>query len=149
MLHSKQVQNNLSSGFVLVSDFRSHVTNHALARHATALLKNRMSMQLVLLFVIFCDIAPVIVCQDSSDEEMSYSFEPEERFLDIFPLSSDNFTDSVMKSPDAWIVIFHSGQLKKSWKSMAVNLRGVVWVGMVDTRYETDLLKRMVRKLRI
>lgn len=61
-----------------------------------------------------------------------YVFELEERFLDIFLLIGENFIESVLKLSDVWIVIFYSGQMKKSWKLMVVNLRGVVWVGMVD-----------------
>lgn len=73
-----------------------------------------------------------------------YVFELEERFLDIFLLIGENFIESVLKLSDVWIVIFYSGQMKKSWKLMVVNLRGVVWVGMVDMRYEVDLLENMV-----
>ncbi|XP_061192664.1 uncharacterized protein LOC133200868 [Saccostrea echinata] len=103
-----------------------------------------MALQAIASLVLLSFILLPTLCQNTEeDEDMTYAFEPEERFLDIFPLTEDNFTDSVMRSSDAWIVIFHAGQLKRSWKSMAVNLRGVVWVGMVDTRYQAELLERM------
>lgn len=107
----------------------------------------KMSVSVAVILALLCHQLPFSACQDSGDDEQTYAFEPEERFLDIFPLTGENFTESVLKSSDAWIVIFHSGQMKKSWKSMAVNLRGVVWVGMVDTRSEADLLENMKYKV--
>lgn len=101
-----------------------------------------MSIQATLVFL--CLIISSSLGQTTEDEDTTHAFDPEEQFLDIFPLTNDNFTSSVLRSSDAWIVLFHRGQLKKSWKSMAVNLRGVVWVGMVDTRDQADLMENMV-----
>jgi hypothetical protein len=101
-----------------------------------------MFVQATLVFLSL--IIAFSLSQTTANDDMSHAFDPEEQFLDIFPLTEDNFTSSVLRSRDAWIVLFHHGQLKKTWKSMAVNLRGVVSVGMVDARDQADLLENMV-----
>ncbi|XP_041358498.1 uncharacterized protein LOC121375237 [Gigantopelta aegis] len=79
----------------------------------------------------------------SYSHEQTQAFSKEEMYQDIFPLSATNFSVKLLKSADPWIVIFHKGMLDRSWKSMAVSLRGVVWVAMIDTNMETKLLTKM------
>ncbi|VDH91806.1 Hypothetical predicted protein [Mytilus galloprovincialis] len=68
---------------------------------------------------------------------------PSEKFLDIFPLTTDNFTESVMKNKDPWVVIFHEGSIPRAWKTMAASLRGSAWFGMVDINSEEKLVKKI------
>jgi len=82
----------------------------------------------------------------TSAEEFQESSEltPEEKYLDIFPLSKQNFTENVMKTKDPWIILFHEGTLTRAWKKVAVGARGLVWLGMVDRRIEPEFLKELV-----
>lgn len=73
---------------------------------------------------------------------------PSEKFLDIFPLTTDNFTESVMKNKDPWVVIFHEGSIPRAWKTMAASLRGSAWFGMVDINSEEKLVKKIVCSLK-
>lgn len=68
---------------------------------------------------------------------------PNEKYLDIFPLTIDNFTENVMKQQDPWVIIFHQGSIPRAWKTMAVSLRGSAWFGMVDILTETKLVKKI------
>ena len=69
---------------------------------------------------------------------------PNEKYLDIFPLTIDNFTENVMRNQDPWVVIFHEGSILRAWKTMAVSLRGSAWFGMVDILSEAKLVKKIV-----
>jgi hypothetical protein len=71
-------------------------------------------------------------------------YTPEEMYIDIFPLTRGNFTAKVLKSKDPWIILFHDGTSLKSWKTMAVKLRGIVWVGAIHRSEQEDLLGRIV-----
>lgn len=68
---------------------------------------------------------------------------PNEKYLDIFPLTIDNFTENVMRNQDPWVVIFHEGSIPRAWKTMAVSLRGSAWFGMVDILSEAKLMKKI------
>ncbi|KAK3091000.1 hypothetical protein FSP39_016378 [Pinctada imbricata] len=96
-----------------------------------------------LLFLFIFQCLALVSHGQMFDDQTSAPFEPEEQFLDIFPLTKDNFTESVLKNKDPWIILFHSGTLARTWKTMAVNVRGVVWCGMIDIREEEELLKSM------
>ncbi|KAJ8306532.1 hypothetical protein KUTeg_017077 [Tegillarca granosa] len=52
--------------------------------------------------------------------------------MDIFPITKNNFTSSVLKSKDPWVLIFHQGSMIRGWKAMSVSARGIVWMGMID-----------------
>lgn len=81
----------------------------------------------------------------SSDTDQTPALKPEERYQDMFPLTADNFTTSVMRNRDPWIVIFHDGSVDREWKTMATQSRGTVWVGIIDVTKETELVKSLVR----
>ena len=72
------------------------------------------------------------------------AFSPDEMYRDILPLTSRNFTKKVLKSKETWIIIFHNGMLTRSWKRMAVAMRGQVWHGMIDRSKEKRLIERLV-----
>lgn len=81
---------------------------------------------------------------NADNNEQTPAFTPDQTYMDIFTLTKDNFTQEVLKSPDPWVILFHQGILERVWKDLAVGLRGVVWVGMVDTEAEGDLLQQIV-----
>ena len=86
-------------------------------------------------------------CQPPGAEpDQTPALEPEERFRDIFPLTRDNFTETVLRNKDPWIVIFHDGAMERAWKTMATRLRGLCWIGMIDTR-DSDILLRDIVSL--
>lgn len=64
----------------------------------------------------------------------------DELFKDMFPLTSDNFTEKVLKRKDAWIAVIHDGKTSRSWMNMARALRGIVWVGMIDKTTEMEII---------
>ena len=68
----------------------------------------------------------------------------DELFKDMFPITSDNFTEKVLNRKDAWIVIFHDGKTTRNWMNMARDLRGIAWVGMIEQTAGMKLLKNMV-----
>lgn len=68
---------------------------------------------------------------------------PHEKYLDIFPLTLENFTESVMKISDPWVIIFHEGSIPRAWKTMASTLRGSTWFGMIDIKSEHVLVKKI------
>ncbi|XP_013406928.1 uncharacterized protein LOC106171236 [Lingula anatina] len=72
------------------------------------------------------------------------AFKKHEMFNDIFPLTISNFSENVLRSKEAWIIIFHDGTMLKTWKSMTASVRGVVWVGMVDIRQEKQMLQDLL-----
>ncbi|KAL5022703.1 hypothetical protein ScPMuIL_001858 [Solemya velum] len=79
-------------------------------------------------------------CQhNAEDKQQTTAFTSDQMYLDIFPLTGNNFTEEVLKKPDPWVIVFHQGTLERVWKDLAVGLRGVVWVGMVDTAEESLL----------
>lgn len=83
-------------------------------------------------------------CQDPvPDPDQTPALEPEEKFQDMFPLIGENFTEKVLRNKDPWIVIFHDGTMERAWKTMATHLRGLCWIGMVDTRDSETLLKEI------
>ena len=84
---------------------------------------------------------------DEFSRDQTQAFSKDEMYQDIFPLCASNFSSILLKSADPWIVIFHQGMLDRAWKFMAVSLRGVVWVGMIDTNEETGLLAKLVTYL--
>lgn len=63
----------------------------------------------------------------------------------MFPLTSENFTECLLRSKDPWIVIFHDGNLERQWKTMATQVRGLMWFGMIDVTRETELVDMLVR----
>ncbi|KAH3829013.1 uncharacterized protein LOC127880805 [Dreissena polymorpha] len=65
---------------------------------------------------------------------------PDEKYQDIFPLTKENFTESVLGSKDAWIVLFHEGSVNITWKAMAAKSRGLFWIGAVDRKTEHKLV---------
>ena len=69
---------------------------------------------------------------------------PNEKYLDIFPLTSDNFTENVLGNKDPWVIIFHEGTIPRVWKTMTASMRGSAWFGMIDINSETKLLKKIV-----
>ena len=84
-------------------------------------------------------------CEDPGpDSDQSPAFDPEEKFQDMFPLTRENFTEKVLLNKDPWIVIFHDGSMERVWKTMATHLRGLCWIGMIDTRDSQTLLKEIV-----
>ncbi|ESP05370.1 hypothetical protein LOTGIDRAFT_227992 [Lottia gigantea] len=87
------------------------------------------------------------VCQisviNTQSSERSERFEKHESFKDIFPLTQKNFTQKVLKSEDAWVVLFHSGTIKRGWKTMAVGVRGVISFGMVDINEQPELIGKL------
>ncbi|XP_067677882.1 uncharacterized protein [Haliotis asinina] len=97
----------------------------------------------VLLLILFMTVEEVLSSQYVFSDQTTPAFKDYEMFQDIFPLTAGNFSDLVIKRPDPWIVIFHTGMLERSWKSMAVSLRGVVWVGMVDLNNNEQLLQEI------
>ncbi|XP_078574279.1 uncharacterized protein LOC144860764 [Branchiostoma floridae x Branchiostoma japonicum] len=99
------------------------------------------SMGKIIYRLICISLALFLCCRETGQQEIE--LEEHERYQDIFPLTQSNFTTEVLESEEAWIVIFHTGTLTLEWKKMAVALRGVVWVGMIDRREEKDLLQTM------
>ena len=95
-----------------------------------------------------CLLVAVILlarCEDPvPDSDQSPAFDPEEKFQDMFPLTRENFTKKVLLNKDPWIVIFHDGSIERAWKTMATHLRGLCWIGMIDTRNSESLLKEIV-----
>ena len=69
---------------------------------------------------------------------------PGEMYRDMFVLTRDNFTDTVLRSQDPWIVLFHAGSLDKAWKTMATSMRGLCWIGIIDVTRNTKLLDDLV-----
>ena len=78
------------------------------------------------------------------DTDTTPALKPEEMFQDLFPLTSENFTISVLRTKDPWIVIFHDGSVQRPWKTMAMQVRGMAWVGLVDVTQEKELLFTLV-----
>lgn len=68
---------------------------------------------------------------------------PDERYQDFFPLTSENFTQNLLRSKDPWIVIFHDGSVEREWKTMATHLRGLCWFGLIDVTVEKDLISTL------
>lgn len=100
----------------------------------------------IYLSVIFAGVKVngVVNAGTTSDTEQTPALKPEERYQDMFPLTADNFTTTVMRNRDPWIVIFHDGSVDRQWKTMATQSRGTVWVGIVDVTRETELVKSLV-----
>ena len=91
--------------------------------------------------------------QDEMEEELSEldskfrqtpALSDDELFKDMFPLTSENFTEKVLKCKDAWIVVIHDGKTSRSWMNMARALRGIVWVGMIDQTTEMEIINTLV-----
>ncbi|XP_078657082.1 uncharacterized protein LOC144903121 [Branchiostoma floridae x Branchiostoma belcheri] len=99
------------------------------------------SREYVIYRLVFISLTLFLCCRESVQQEIE--LEEHERYLDMFPLTKSNFTKEVLDSEEAWIVIFHTGSLTLEWKRMAVALRGVVWVGMIDRKEEKDLLQTL------
>lgn len=96
-------------------------------------------------FIVFVSFGILGCCQETGRTEdqqaQTPAFSPEERYQDMFPLTKENFTESVMRNLDPWIVLFHDGSVHREWKTMATHLRGICWVGMVHVKEETELLQ--------
>ncbi|XP_046336458.2 uncharacterized protein LOC124118398 [Haliotis rufescens] len=97
----------------------------------------------VLLLCLLINVDQVLTSDYVFNDQQTPAFKDYEMFQDIFPLTVGNFTDLVINRPDPWIVIFHKGMLERGWKSLAVSLRGVVWVGMVDLNNNKQLLQQI------
>ena len=82
--------------------------------------------------------------ETTAEQNQTPALNPEEMYQDMFPLTWGNFTEKVLRSKDPWIVIFHDGQMDRAWKTMATHLRGLCWIGMIDTREERTLMKQIV-----
>ncbi|XP_064626063.1 uncharacterized protein LOC135486873 [Lineus longissimus] len=98
----------------------------------------------VIFLAIFCTTycakyAPETLPKPAAGGQTPF-YSPEEMYQDIFPITKANFTAKVLKSQDAWIILFHDGTSLKSWKTMAVKLRGIVWVGAIHRSEQEDLL---------
>ncbi|XP_050402131.1 putative protein disulfide-isomerase DDB_G0275025 [Patella vulgata] len=76
-------------------------------------------------------------------EDQTAKFDKHESYRDIFPLSKHNFTQKVLKHEDAWVVLFHKGSIKRTWKTLAVSLRGVISFGMINVNEEPELLHKL------
>ncbi|XP_045159679.2 uncharacterized protein LOC123525053 [Mercenaria mercenaria] len=94
--------------------------------------------------VCFININCVLTDERSSREETinvkTPAFSPDERYQDLFPLTSENFTQTLLRNQDPWIVIFHDGYVEKEWKTVATHLRGLCWFGLIDVTTERDLI---------
>lgn len=95
-------------------------------------------------FLIAVFVYSVLGNEINSNKQNFPAFTANERYLDIFPITKHNFTTSVLKSKDPWVLIFHDGSLIRGWKALSVSARGIVWTGMIDVREEVDLLKYLV-----
>ncbi|XP_066298124.1 uncharacterized protein [Branchiostoma lanceolatum] len=102
---------------------------------------SRRSLDNIMFRLICICLTLFSCCRETAQQEIE--LEEHERYQDIFPLTQSNFTTEVLDSEEAWIVIFHTGTFTMEWKKMAVALRGVVWVGMIDRREEKDLLRTL------
>lgn len=93
----------------------------------------------------FCLLVAVLsttICQENPDQTPALN--PEEMYQDMFPLTSENFTEKVLRNKDPWIVVFHDGTMDRAWKTMAAHMRGLSWFGMIDTRDSELFLKEIV-----
>lgn len=88
-------------------------------------------------------LLPIARGETTAEQNQTPALNPEEMYQDMFPLTWGNFTEKVLRSKDPWIVIFHDGQMDRAWKTMATHLRGLCWIGMIDTREERTLLKQI------
>ncbi|OWF38164.1 uncharacterized protein LOC110466596 [Mizuhopecten yessoensis] len=98
---------------------------------------NEIKMFLLTFYLFLCLIC---VNAQQGQETDTPEFAPEEKFLDILPITQENFTDVVLNCNDPWIIIFHDGTMSMGWKKMAVGTRGVVWLGMIDKTLNPELL---------
>ncbi|XP_060070403.1 uncharacterized protein LOC132550368 [Ylistrum balloti] len=94
-------------------------------------------------YAIYLFLCLIGISAQQEQEGNTPEFAPEEKYLDIFPLSQENFTEVVLKCNDPWIIIFHDGSMSMAWKKMAVGARGVVWLGMIDKAKNHELLVSM------
>lgn len=62
-----------------------------------------------------------------------------EMYRDLVHLTSENFTDLVLKAKDPWVIIFHDGNFYKTWKTMAALMRGIIWMGLVNKEEKSIL----------
>ena len=91
-------------------------------------------------------VLSIVRCDEPvPDQDQTPALNAEEMYQDIFPLTRENFTEKVLRNKDPWIVIFHDGSMDRAWKTMATHLRGLCWIGMIDTRDSESLLKEIVR----
>ncbi|XP_069128050.1 uncharacterized protein [Argopecten irradians] len=101
---------------------------------------NTVKMFSLAVFLFIC--INCIHAQQGKEGEMP-EFAPEEKFLDILPLTQENFTNLVLNTKDPWIIIFHDGTMSMAWKKMAVGARGIVWLGMIDKTKNDELISDM------
>ncbi len=57
----------------------------------------------------------------------------------MISLTSKTFPEFVMKSKEAWMVMFHMGTLPPTWISKAIDLEGIAWIGGVDMTKHADI----------
>ena len=97
-------------------------------------------------FYLLLPVLSLVRCDNPvPDQDQTPALNPEEMYQDIFPLTREKFTEIVLRNKDPWIVIFHDGSMDRAWKTMATHLRGLCWIGIVDTRHSELLLKETVR----
>ena len=96
-------------------------------------------------FCLILALFLTVSCDDKvTDPDQTPALNPEEMYRDMFPLVRKNFTEKVLRNKDPWIIIFHDGSMDRAWKTMATHLRGLCWIGMIDTREEEAFLKEIV-----
>lgn len=103
----------------------------------------RVHVFVIVCILLCCPCKSVATRTTERTIEKTAAVRTEEMFQDMFPLTSDNFTQVVLRRKDPWIVIFHDGTIEKAWKTMATHIRGLCWVGLVDVTKEHDLLEEM------
>lgn len=59
------------------------------------------------------------------------------------------FSEQVLHNNDSWILIFDRGQVDPSWKKLAKSARGLAWLGTVDVKSQSKLLKELVSHLAV
>ena len=96
-----------------------------------------------------CRMETIVKTKQFEIPQQETPLSPNEKYLDIFPLTKENFTESVMKNKDPWIIIFHEGSIPRAWKTMASTLRGSTWFGMIDITSEQHLVKNIVSDIYI
>lgn len=95
-------------------------------------------------FYIDCVYTIEEVYREKTINAQTPALNPNERYQDLFPLTSENFTQNVLRNKDPWIIIFHDGSVEREWKTMATHLRGLCWFGLIDVKIEKDLISSLV-----
>lgn len=107
----------------------------------------------ILLIVVLCasfvtaiGITEEYYGHEDTRKQQTPALNPEEMYQDMFPLTNENFTRFLLRHKDPWVVIFHDGSVDRGWKTMAAQLRGLCWFGLVDVTTETELIANIVSR---